>query len=252
MRISRLRRHAALSALALVTSIAGIASAAQISLNNTRVHLDGTHPVETLVLTNQESEPLDMEVKVQRWQQGADGKWQLQPDAGGLVVHPLILTMQPNGEARLRVGTISPNVTSEIAYRIEVQELPGRKQVQAGAVRMLTKLSIPVFVQPPKAKAALSFTVDSVDGKGTLLDIRNTGTGFSGPSDANVRVLDANNRVLQEGHVTVGYVLAGARLPTRVALKDSVCAHAAHIEVKLTDSAPMTADVAPGARRCAP
>lgn len=252
MRISRLRRHAALYALALATSIAGLASAAQISLSNTRVHLDGAHPVETLVLTNQESEPLDMEVKVQRWQQGADGKWQLQPDAGGLVVHPLILTMQPNGEARLRVGTIAPNVTSEIAYRVEVQELPGRKQVQAGAVRMLTRLSIPVFVQPPKAKPALSFTVERVDGKGTDLLFRNIGTGFSGPSDANVRVLDDGNRILQEGHLTVGYVLAGARLPTRVALPASVCTRAAHIEVKLTDSAPMTADVAPGARKCAP
>jgi fimbrial chaperone protein len=250
MRSFRTRSAAAFAALSLLT-LAGLASAAQFALDMTRIHLSAGHAVETMTVTNQEQAPLTFEVAVKRWRQDADGNWQLAPE-DGLVVHPLILRIEPGKEGRLRIGSLSPTVSAEAAYRIELSEVPDRAQQKAGSVRMRARVSVPVFVQPPNAKAALALSVDSIDSQVAHLRLRNTGTAYSPPADVTFRVRDAARKVVHESKLTTNYVLAGAQWPLQAKIPGNVCTHAASVELQLADGAPLVADLAPGARRCAP
>ena len=232
-------------------ALAGLVSAAQFGLSMTRIHLDASHPVETLAVTNRDADATSFEVHVLRWRQADDGQWQLVPD-DGLVVHPLIVTMQPGETARLRVGSLSPSVTEEQAYRIELAELPDKSKQMAGMVRMLARISIPVFVQVKDPKAALGVSVDALQAHDAKLVLRNTGTAYSPPQGGKLRIVDAAGKLLQETDITTPYVLAGAQSPLTSALSGNACARAAKIELALDNAAPIAVPVAPGARRCAP
>lgn len=244
------------AALLLLGGLAGSAAhAAQFSLNQTRVHLHAGHAVETLVLTNQEAQAVSFEVEVKRWRQDDQGAWQLVP-SDALLVHPLILTVPAGEQARLRIGTLSPGVVDEEAYRVELQQLPGPAAEQAVQVQMLTRLSIPVFLQPPAAKAAPALEVVAIDGDSAQLALRNTGSAYLAPHDAVLRVFDAGGQRLHEARLAVGYTLAGARLRLDAPLPASVCPRAQRVELTLgqatpQESAPLQAPVADSARRCA-
>lgn len=247
---SRLRALA-LAALGTFACVAGPALAAQFTLSNTRIHLDAAHTTETIVIANKEARLVSFEVHVKKWTQTADGKWTQVPTQD-LVVHPLIVRVDPNGEARLRIGTLSPNVSAEQAYRFELKELPDGVKAKAGEVRMLTTVSVPVFVQPKGAKADPVMTIDAISTKAIDFNLRNNGTAYAPPGDGAMRVLDANGRKLYDATLEIGYVLAGARLPVHAGLPASVCAHAAKVELKFGDAAPLVASVAQGQRKCAP
>jgi fimbrial chaperone protein len=240
-------RAAALAALVPLACFGGVAAAAQFRISNVRLHLDAATPVDTIVLTSEDANDVTFEVHVMRWTQGADGKWEQTPSQD-LVVHPLILKMPAKGEARLRVGSISPTVTTEHAYRVELQELPGpRAQSANGQVRMLTKVSLPVFVEPPGAKANPTIEI-----KGSSLVLGNTGTAYLAPTDGMLTLRDAKGRTLHTLKMDTNYVLPGAHLPFKEQLPASACAHAASVELALPDAKPITAAVSPGSWRCAP
>lgn len=233
-------------------AFAGFASAADFGLTMTRIHLDASHPVETIGVTNRDADPVAFEVHVRRWRQGADGAWELVPD-DGLVVHPLIVRMKAGETARVRVGSLSPTVNEEQAYRIELAELPDKSKHKPGSVRMLARISLPAFVRPKDVKAELAVTVDTLGANSAKLFVRNTGTAYSAPNDATLRIVDATGKTLQEAKVTTPYVLAGAQAPVQVALTGNTCTRAAKIELLLpNDAATVAAPVAPGARRCVP
>lgn len=250
MRFVRTHGAAAFAALVLLAS-AGLASAAQFALSLTRIHLGASHPVETVTMRNPGATPLAFEVQVKRWTQGADGAWALVPD-DGLVVHPLILRVAPGAEGRLRIGSLSPTVAKETAYRLELAELPDRARQKAGAVRMLARVSVPVFVQPAKATPTVALSVIGVDANGAHLVLRNTGTAYAAPGEATLRILDAAGKSLHESPVTTNYVLAGAQWPFDAKLSANACARAATIELRHDAAPPLVAKIDPGSRRCAP
>ena len=251
MRSFRTRSAAAFVALGLLT-LAGLASAAQFALDMTRIHLSAGHAVETMTVTNQEQTPLIFEVAVKRWRQDDKGDWQLVPEEGGLVVHPLILRIEPGKQGRLRIGSLSPTVSAEAAYRIELTEVPDRTQQKAGSVMMRSRVSVPVFVQPPNPKAALALSVDSIDAHAVPLRLRNTGTAYSPPGEATFRIRDSTRKVLHEATLTPNYVLAGAQWPLEAKIPGNACTRAASVELQLAGAAPLVAELAPGTRRCAP
>lgn len=236
--------------LAVACGAIGLAAAAEFTLDHTRIELRRGHAVETVELGNQEAEPISFEVEVKRWRQDAQGRWQLEPSED-LVVHPLIVTVPAGGRARLRVGTLSPTIAEEVAYRIELQQLRGSDPAAANRVRMLTRISVPVFVQPPDALPRLQAEVTAVDGDSLDLVLHNAGTAYQAPGEARLRVFDAAGRMLHEGRIAIGYVLANARLPLVATLTPGACARAARMELALdAEAAPLAVPIAPGSRRC--
>jgi fimbrial chaperone protein len=241
-----------LAVAGLLAGAAGLASAARFSVNLTRVHLGKSHPVETVALGNEEAQPLNFEVQVKRWTQGADGAWSLAP-SDGLVVHPLIVTVPVGGKARVRVGTLAPTTDVEQAYRVELQQLPDpNATADAMQVRMLTRISLPVFVEPPGAESRLALAPSSASADRLGLVLRNEGQAYAPPGEASVRVFDDQGRVLHQGKLTISYVLAGAQLPIATAWPAGACARAAQVELATAEGAALRTVIPAGLRRCAP
>lgn len=237
-------------ACAVFAALAGSAVAAEFSLNPTRVHLDRTRAVETLVLGNADPLPLSFEASVKRWTMAADGSWELQP-SDDLVVHPLVFTVQPGQQARLRVGTLRPEAGVERAYRVELQQLP-RGNVDGVAVEVLTRVSVPVFIETASAAPEAAVSAASFGSDGLQLTLANTGSQYLPPQDARLRLLDASGRILSESPLTVGYVLAGAQLPLPAQpVPTSACTQAARVELELPESAATLGAPLPASpRRC--
>jgi fimbrial chaperone protein len=258
--MSVFRRHGRAFALAfaLVANVAGTAVAAEFSVNPTRVHLDRARAIETVVLGNADTRPLSFEVEVKRWTMAADGGWQLQP-SDELVVHPLVFTVQPGEQARLRVGTLSADVDAERAYRIELQQLPGEDADAGIQVELLTRVSVPVFVQPQAAEVQAALADPALTDGSLRAMLANTGARYLPPQQGRLRLLDKGGQPLHETSVQVGYVLAGARLPLTVdAVPAAACARAARIELQLPElpgalpeaARTVAAPLPAGARRC--
>lgn len=238
--------------MALAVMAAGSTAAAEFTLNPTRVHLDRARSIETLVLGNADARPLSFEASVQQWAMAADGSWQLQP-SDDLVVHPLVFTVQPGEQARLRVGTLEPDTAAERAYRIELQQLPGGG-TDGVQVEVLTRLSVPVFVRPPAPTPATGAALEgaSFGADGLRLTLANTGAHYLPPQEARLRLLDAGGRTLEETPLAVGYVLAGAQLPLPVhPVAGQACARAARVELHLPETdATVVAPLPASPRRC--
>ena len=229
----------------------GSAGAAEFSINPTRIHLDRERAIETVALSNADTRPLSFEVQIKRWTMADDGSWTLQP-SDELVVHPLLFTVQPGQETRLRVGTLSPEVDAERAYRLELQQLPGEESDKGVQVELLTRISVPVFVQVPAPKIRASLVDVSMGADGLHFVLANIGDQYLPPQEGSLRLLDARGKPVHEATVSVNYVLAGARLPLTVpAMPAAACARTVKVELQLPEAGGTVAAKLPaGARRC--
>jgi fimbrial chaperone protein len=256
MRSFRTRSAAAFVALGLLT-LAGLAVGSPVRAgHDTHPSERGGMRSETMTVTNQEQTPLIFEVAVKRWRQDDKGDWQLVPEDGGLVVHPLILRIEPGKQGRLRIGSLSPTVSAEAAYRIELTEVPDRTQQKAGSVMMRSRVSVPVFVQPPNPKAAAgAFRRQASTHHSVHLRLRNTGTAYRAPGRCNDCAIrdsqPARSCTKRPGHPN--YVLAGAQWPLEAKIPRRCLPRAPH-RWNCNTQAPRRSSrrIAPGTRRCAP
>ena len=214
--------------LLLLGSILGLASRADASsftVNPITVTLSGKEQSALLTLKSQTSEELRFKVLVQVWAQSPQGEMQLK-DTKDVVVYPGLLTLAPNEERKLRIGSTVPAGAAERSYRVFVEELPPLRAPQTAnrsEVKVLTKMGVPIFVQPAKPAAA-----GTVEGMGLAngkfaFTVKNTGNVHFLPRSVQVRALDAKGEAVFEKPVEAWYVLAGATRVWEVEIPKDAC-----------------------------
>lgn len=237
-----------LSALAL-----GAASAAEFQLSPTRVQLDARQRAETVTVGNSGTQPLRFEVTVKRWRMAADGSWQLEP-SDDLIVHPLLLEIAPGGKSRLRVGLLEPpSAGSELAYRVELDELPGATTTSGSSLKMLTRVSLPVFVQAQAGKPQATLVAPQVRAGALEFGLRNSGDSYLQPQALALELRGAGGAVLDRQELQGNYVLAGATLPIKARVPAALCARVTAIGVALTGTGErLSLTVPANAKHCVP
>jgi fimbrial chaperone protein len=231
MRISRLL----FVAFAMVTCLgaAAPAPAATFSVNPTQIFLAGRTTSSLLTLRNDSTEMLRFQLTAFAWSQSAAGEIELQPTSD-VVFFPALLALKPGEERRIRVGSTVAAAAAEKTYRIFVEELPPAGESAAGsAVRVLTKMGIPIFVRP--AKEAASATLSELGVRdGTLhFVLRNTGTVHFVPQSISLRGIAADGRPAFEQELAAWYVLAGGRRDFDVALPPADCGRAVSMVLEI-------------------
>lgn len=227
-----------LSLVLALLALALPARAAEFELSPTRVRLDARHLVDTVQVGNSGAAPLQFEVTVSSWRMGDDGAWQLAP-SDDLVVHPLLLEIAPGRKARLRVGLLLPPTDpGEAAYRIELQEQATAATAGSGSgVRMLTKISLPVFVAgSADGQPAPMLQAPHWQGDALAFVLRNAGDAFLPPQTLSLQLRAGDGSVLQRQQLQGNYVLAGASLPLRVQAAAALCARTTELALRLEDT----------------
>jgi fimbrial chaperone protein len=211
-----------LAALALLGAPA--AEASSFTVNPTRVYLSARTTSALMTLKNESPDALRMQIKAQRWAQAPDGEMRLSP-TDDLIVFPALLTLQPGEERKIRVAPSTAFGATEKTYRLYVEELPpaSSEKAEGASVRILTRLGIPVFLQPARPQAAaLVRDVALADGKVTF-QLANTGNSHYLPTAITVRGFTAAGLAVQDWPVNGWYVLAGTTRAFSVALDRPAC-----------------------------
>lgn len=188
----------------------------------------------TLVVTNRSPETLRFHVTAFAWKQRADGEMMLQPTKD-IVFFPAMLSLNPKESRQIRVGTKVKPGAMERSYRLFVEELPPlakNPEEEANAIRVLTKMGLPIFVEAKAPKAAPSVTPLVLAGREVTFSIKNSGTKHMRVQKISFTASGPKKTVYAQ-ELPGWYVLAGGIRTYSVTLPDEACDQATSLEVQM-------------------
>jgi fimbrial chaperone protein len=201
----------ALAVGALVVGQATPASAAAFSVDPTLIRLSPRTSSILLKVRNESDEVVRLQLSAFAWAQSVEGEMQLQP-TDDVIFFPVLLTLEPGQQRTVRVGTSAAYGAVEKSYRLFLEELPPqpRKDEQGTAVHVLTKMGIPIFLQPQSVRAQAGIRDVGLIG-GTLgFALENGGTVHFVPEVVRVVGLGSTGDTLIDRKLQSWYVLAGS------------------------------------------
>ena len=221
-------------AFTLMTVRGGIALAATFQVNPIRIYLSQRSSSQLLTVKNDSAERIRFQVTVFAWDQASDGEMILTPTED-VIFYPNLLTAEPNEERKIRIG-IGANSSfsaSEKSYRIFVEELPSAEKQEQSGVRILTKMGIPVFMQPAKLNPLgkinnLNFT------KGRFsFTLSNSGNSHVFPRTVAVLGKNGRGELVLNGQLQPWYILAGGTREYSVKLQGKDCPQIQELSVEI-------------------
>ena len=232
--------YALLLAALLATSPA---RAANFDVVPTLLSLSAKSASDTLVITNRSQETLRFQINVFAWKQRPDGEMLLEPTKD-IVFFPAMLSLKPKESRQIRVGTKIKPGSVERSYRLFVEELPPLARSakdDANAIRVLTKMGVPVFVQAASPKATPVVTPLQVKGRELTFSVKNSGNTHMRVQKVLLTAKSGGKTVHSE-ELPAWYVLAGGVRTYAVRLPDVACQASTSLEVEMkSDSGSPTA-----------
>lgn len=241
--------HACLVLLALG---AGHARASNFDVAPILLELSDKAASGTIVVTNRAQETLRFHITAFAWSQRADGEMVLQPTKD-IVFFPAMLALNPKESRQVRVGTKLKPGAVERSYRLFVEELPPAvksKEDKANAIRVLTKMGLPIFVEAVSPKALPRITPPVLSGRNVSFDLKNGGTKHMRVQRVTVKAKNADKTVHSE-ELPGWYVLAGGTRTYALTLPDAACQQATSLEVQVESDSGAPKTTLPN-MRCTP
>ena len=216
--------------LVCLLAFAGTASASTLDVNPVRIHLTPGQRSVTLSLTNRSSETQRYQVTAHTWRQSADGEMELAPTED-LIFFPSLLKFAPGEARRVKIATTAVAPAVERSYRIFLEPL-ATGPAEEGAIRIVTRIGIPVFVQParPRPDPALGARVQ---GDNLQLEVTNRGNSYFRSRSVHVVGLSADGRPLIDTVLEGWYVLAQGRRSYTLPLSPASCRALASVTATL-------------------
>lgn len=202
------------------------ARASNIGVSPVNIYLMRDGPSALLTVTNQDSTPVSFQVSLYAWNQSETGQQELAMTSD-IVFFPTLLTIAPGESRKIRIGTSAFPAVIEKTYRIFLEELPTPQTMRSGAalqIRLLSKISLPIFVEPDKPNFQTAISDVAVRKDKLSLRIDNTGSVHILPSSVSLVGKDATGKVLFQLDVPEWYILAQSSLLVNVALPARSCA----------------------------
>jgi fimbrial chaperone protein len=189
---------------------AGDAAASAFRVTPIQVQFSGRSST-LLNLSNESDQPLRFQISAFAWTQSPTGEIQLSPTED-ISFFPSLLTLKPHEERKVRVGSNVAATDSEKTYRIFFEELPppekpaGEKKSE---VRILTKMGIPIFVQPPKGTAEARVADLKTDNGRVSFRVTNNGNTHYSVRAIHLTATDAGGQKVFNRDLDGWYILAG-------------------------------------------
>jgi fimbrial chaperone protein len=233
----------AISILGLLTLAAGDAAASAFTVTPVRVFLGPGTSSALLTVRNDSTEAIRFQISLQAWNQAANGEMQLS-DTHDLVFFPAMMELKPAEQKNVRVGsTFKTPVTTERSYRIFFEELPppnvaakADNTKPAAEVRVLTKMGVPIFIQPPAPLVRGEIANAAVSGSRVDFDIRNTGNSFFSVSSVTLTGLAKTDTATFEKKQDGWYVLAGGSRHYQFEVPADKCQATDHLRIDVVST----------------
>lgn len=195
--------------LGLAGPWSGPASAGNLEVTPVQVELSAGATNSLVTIRNTSPESMRYQVSMLSWRQNERGEMALEPTQD-VIFFPALFSLISGEQRSLRVGTTQSFGETERAYRLIIEELPPQlKPAEGGKVQMLTRLSIPVFLEPshrkPKGEIA---ALEVKDGRFSFR-LRNTGNVRMRPQAVRAVARGAKKELISEQLLESWYVLAG-------------------------------------------
>jgi fimbrial chaperone protein len=176
-----------------------------------------------------------MQLKAQRWDQSRTGEMQLAPTED-LIVFPSLVTLAPGEERKVRVATAAAFGQVERSYRLYVEELPAAATTgdTGASVRILTRMGIPVFLQPSRPTATAVLKGLGMSNGALAFELANTGNTHYIPESIAVRGFTGTGQPVGEWPVSGWYVLAGGVREFSMRLERPACEKVRSLLVEVT------------------
>jgi fimbrial chaperone protein len=239
--------------IGLVLLRAAPLSAATFRVSPVRLFLTASGTSGLLTLSNESSETLRFQLTAFGWAQGPGGEVELTPTEE-IILFPRLLTLEAGKERKIRVGATVPFAASEKTYRVFVEELPSayRPSASGSAVRVLTRMGIPVFLRPSKPLAGGAIEKPSVEDGRLRFAIRNSGNVHFMLETVGLRGIGAAGETVLDQHLEGWYVLAGGVRQYDLPLPLEQCGRVRSLRIEArTETGTLSdlLDVRPGACR---
>lgn len=238
---------------ASLTCLPSLSDAATYTVNPTRVYLSASTSSALMTLKNESDQPLRMQIKAQRWDQSRAGEMQLSATED-LVIFPTLLTLAPGEQRKVRVATSAAFGAVEKSYRLYVEELPPASSEPAGSsVRILTRMGIPVFLQPSRPVATATLREVGLSQGKVAFELANTGNTHYIPDAIKVRGFTAAGQPVSEWPLNGWYVLAGGARAFELQIERPQCekVRSLLVEVQIGETTLKSPLTTPGGA-CAP
>lgn len=206
-----------------------IAFAGSYSVGPLTITLDRAARTGLVKVVNDDSKPLQMQIRLQEWIQDKQGV-SSRKESEDLVYFPRVMTLQPKEERLVRIGLKVPAVDYEKAYTLFLEEVPvksGAQKEQGMQIAVATRFGVAVFLAPNQVKKEAVLESGSLN-KGILsFNVKNTG---------NVHVsiqaiqLSADGEQVKKD-IAGGTTLVGATKAYQVSIPAEICHKAEHLDI---------------------
>ena len=216
--------------LALLQSRAGLGSSFEVS--PIRVTFLPNESTTLMTVRNDGQERIRVQINVMAWDQNKQGEMILEP-TDDIIFYPTLLTVDPGAQRNLRLGTSNGVAAKEQTYRIFVEELPSNAKFQNTGVRIVTKMSIPIFIRPAKAEVRNSIDRIALRGSDLTFDVKNQGNVHIQPREVRVKGTGADGSLQLERKIPGWYILAGGLREYKIDLPKAECAKIKELTVEV-------------------
>jgi fimbrial chaperone protein len=182
--------------------------------------------VASITVTNPGDRKIYLQNSVHDWRQDPSGQDVL-TESSAAIVSPPGMWIQPGATYNLRIQ-LPPANDREVAYRVILQQLPDKSEIQAGRIVFAVTQSLPAFAEPTQPTPAVL--------RARLVDPRHLLITNDGGRRARLADIKADGQMLGPG--LVGYALAHSSV--LVALKSPVRAGKVEID---TDQGRRSVDI---------
>ena len=200
------------------------AQGAGLNVSPVQLYLKAEESKTLLTLRNEGEEAVRFQLQVSAWGEDPKEGMTLGP-TGDIVFYPTLLTLKPGETHKVRVGTTLPFGALERTYRLFVEELPPaeRPAQSRSAVRVLTRIGIPIFVQPTKVLESQALSSVALASGAAAFDLQNDGNVHLRVDTVRLEGFAPDGALLFERESPGWYVLAGGRKHFKVDVPRDAC-----------------------------
>ena len=212
------------------------AQAGTFQVNPIRIKLSPQSSTALLTIRNDSDEKVRFQIEAFAWSQKQDGEMVLNP-TDDIIFSPTLLSVEPGTERKVRVGTSKPVVAVEKTYRIFIAELPPADQTRMNGIRMLTRMGVPIFIQPSKGEVRGQIARLGVKGMNFSFELKNEGNIHFFPRAVRVKGIGSKGETYIAQDLQSWYVLAGGSRQYRLELPEESChqIHTFAVEVEVDE-----------------